>query len=134
MHLIKRCPSCNKKLRFPIDKGKLQVRCSCGYKFIVDPDNPDLYRDAKFDLASEKKTHPQIKKSLQNFRQRILPGFIKRLIDYKYKLQNFRLLPVTEQRKIIAVLIIILLLIMLLLYFIFKEPAISVGGKNIVLR
>ena len=32
---------------------------------------------------------------------------INRLYDYKYKIQNFRILPTTEQKKIIIVLLII---------------------------
>ncbi|MCU0846336.1 MAG: hypothetical protein MUD12_00430 [Spirochaetes bacterium] len=42
-------------LRFPIDKGKLRIKCRCGASFTADPDDPSLYRDSEFDIKPEKK-------------------------------------------------------------------------------
>ena len=50
MYLIKSCPSCGKRIRFPIDRGRIRVTCECGSTFLADPDDPSLYNDAAFDL------------------------------------------------------------------------------------
>lgn len=54
MYLIKQCPECGKPLRFPIDKGVIKVKCICGNSFFADPDKPDLYKNAQFDLSSKR--------------------------------------------------------------------------------
>ena len=54
MYFIKNCPYCTKALRFPIDRGKILVRCGCGHSFVADPDDPLLYRDGRFDLGAER--------------------------------------------------------------------------------
>ena len=53
MYLIKTCPTCKTRLRFPIDKGTIKVTCNCGYSFIANPDNTDIYKDASFDLSHD---------------------------------------------------------------------------------
>ena len=51
MNYIRSCIQCNAELRFPIDKGVIQVRCpACGTFFIVNPDDPKLYQTGKFDI------------------------------------------------------------------------------------
>jgi hypothetical protein len=37
LFLVKECPSCGRGLRFPIDRGRIRVRCVCGHQFIADP-------------------------------------------------------------------------------------------------
>ena len=93
MHIIKPCPVCGKKLRFPIEKGKIQVKCLCGYQFIADPDNPELYQHSTFDLSPKKEENP-----------------LKTLI-YELKNRDYN-----EKIKILAAIIIAISIIMLLVY------------------
>ena len=95
MNFIINCPSCSSKLRFPIDKGKLKVKCQCGYSFVADPDDTKLYRKGHFDLKNKSTLNKKF-----NFDQ-IIPKLIKKFYNIKYKLQNFKLLPTSEQKKII---------------------------------
>lgn len=122
MYLIKACPSCGKRIRFPIDRGKIRVTCECGSMFLADPDDPSLYNDAVFDLqgaATRKSGGPSNDKILSKLKERyknaqvrdIASRIINRLYDYKYKIQNFRILPTTEQKKIIIVLLLISLVL-----------------------
>jgi len=115
MHYIKACPSCGKKIRFPLDRGKIRIRCLCGYSFIADPDDKSLYRDGSFDLGDRKK-FPFPAGAILRKITGIKPGellreTIRTLYDYKYKIQNFRILPTSEQRKIIILMIIVLIII-----------------------
>ena len=66
MHIIKPCPHCGIKLRFPIDSGVVKVRCRCGYSFLADPDDPQLYADATFDLSLKKKPKTDMVVSLSS--------------------------------------------------------------------
>jgi hypothetical protein len=52
MYFIHTCPSCGKKLRFPIDRGSIRVKCPCGYSFLANPDDPAMYRGGAFDLSA----------------------------------------------------------------------------------
>ncbi|MCP4131590.1 MAG: hypothetical protein GY754_11480 [bacterium] len=124
MFLIKPCPSCGKKLRFPVDKGKVRVKCVCGHSFIADPDDTSIYSDSKFDIKDKKaKQGPSLFDSLSakisgiNFDD-IKKKLITEFLETKYKLQNFKLLPVSEQRvvlfKVFAAAVVGLGLIMLL--------------------
>lgn len=119
MYLIKSCPSCNNKIRFPIDKGKIQVRCSCGYFFIADPDNPQLYENAKFDIFYGHNREAGILNKINIFKPGFISKSISRIINLKYELKNFRLLPSSEQNRIITIIgiIVIILLIILILYY-----------------
>ena len=105
MYLIKKCPSCNTKLRFPIDRGKIQVRCSCGYQFIANPDNSKLYNDAKFDLSydirrgQKRQDSIDIKKFFYNLRlNELFPKIIERLLNFKYKLIDDSFYNLAENR------------------------------------
>ena len=127
MFLIKLCPGCGQKVRFPLDKGVIRVSCSCGHTFKVDPDDRALYIDATIDLTDEEK-NPGI-----NFRSAILSienhihSFLKRIKSFriningfknkaivgfyntKYWIQNYRLHPDSENRRIIVPILILLL-------------------------
>jgi hypothetical protein len=132
MYLIKSCPSCGKKIRFPIDKGKIRVTCECGSPFLADPDDPSLYNDSAFDLqgtAGEKsggqscyKLLSKLKEDYKNLQVKdIFSRIINRLFDYKYKIQNFKILPATEQKKIILVLFIISLILGAIIFLVIKS-------------
>jgi len=127
MHLIKACPSCKKKLRFPIDKGTIKIRCSCGYSFIADPDDTGIYKDATFDLGGPKRRRFAWAPFIRFFKGlkpgRIIPGIINNGLKLKYKIQNYRFLPDDEKRKLILIMGIIVAVIaglIAVLYFIFN--------------
>jgi len=107
MYLIKACPSCKKKLRFPIDKGTISIKYSCGYSFIADPDDIDIYKNAVFDLSRSRcalMTMTPLTRAIGGIKfNRIVPGIITSGLELKYKLQNFKLLPGDEKRKIILI-------------------------------
>lgn len=105
MYLIKFCPECKSKIRFPIDKGTIRVKCSCGHSFIANPDDTGIYRDASFDLSH---TAPGLKKMsplhqwIGDIRVKgFAPFIITGTLNLKYKIQNFHLLPEREKKKII---------------------------------
>jgi hypothetical protein len=111
MYLIKTCPRCKTKLRFPIDKGTLRVKCACGYSFIANPDNPDMFKDASFDLSHStcgvKKMAP-LRQALAGIKfDRIIPAIITGSLEIKYKIQNFRLLPGAEKKRIILYILLL---------------------------
>ena len=129
MYIIKPCQICGKKIRFPIDRGKIRVTCECGNTFLADPDDPTLYKDAAFDLqtAAGKKNggYPynklllKLQESYKNFNLKdIFSKTINRLFDYKYKIQNFRLLPTTEQKRILVIFLIIAILLGAIIFLI----------------
>lgn len=123
MHLLKRCPSCDMKLRFPIDKGIIKIKCKCGYSFTANPDNPELYYDTDFDLSLDNK-RKNIQRRISNIRNMIsnisiedlYVNIINRILDIKYKIQNFKLLPSSEKKKIIVMFFIVVSLITIIIY------------------
>ena len=94
MFYIKNCAFCNTKLRFPLDKGVINVKCSCGHSFIADPDDTALYKDGKFDLAG---SSAENKKRINWNNLRI--SFMKSFYANKYLLQNYKYLAGDEKRK-----------------------------------
>lgn len=137
MYLIKVCPECKMKIRFPIDRGTIRVKCSCGYSFIADPDDTGIYRDASFDLSH---TTPGLKK-MSPLRQWIgsikvkgLSSFlINGVFNFKYKIQNFRLLPSGEKKKIILALLCICAAIIGLVIAIFLLTHLSGSPDRIII-
>ncbi|MEJ5361349.1 MAG: hypothetical protein WHV26_04740 [Spirochaetota bacterium] len=113
MHIIKPCPACGIKLRFPIDSGKIKVRCRCGYSFLANPDDPELYADATFDLSLKKKPKTRL----------LHAGSIKTIIEtlysYWYTLGNFKLLPTKDKIKVIVAALVIILLLLIIVYYMF---------------
>jgi hypothetical protein len=137
MNLIKTCPSCGNKIRFPLDKGKIKVKCSCGFNFVADPDDTSIYKNSEFDLTGKKSSRPGISSWIGNlFKSTSGEKFtwshiINSLLNAKYKLQNFRLLPTSEQKKILSIVIIIaIIIIAVVLIFISKQ---NKPGENVVL-
>ncbi len=104
MYLIKQCPSCSRTLRFPIDKGKIRVKCLCGESFIANPDDSALYAGAKFDLENKKKNKYF---SFALFFKKALDVSIRKIYDFFYRVQNLPLLTGKERYKTIVVLIAI---------------------------
>jgi len=106
MHLIKKCPACARQLRFPIDRGTIRVRCRCGHEFTADPDEPSLYNDARFDLSRPSSGDKFYRQGIFRRLSGIKPGelkndFINSLLKCKYDIQNFRLLPSGEKKKLL---------------------------------
>jgi hypothetical protein len=110
MYLIKTCPTCKTRLRFPIDKGTIKVKCNCGYSFIANPDDTGIYKDASFDLSHTKGTLKKmtpLRSAIDQMRfDQIIPALINKFLDVRYKIQNFRLLPDAEKKKIMLVLVL----------------------------
>lgn len=137
MYLIKICPECKTKIRFPIDKGTIRVKCTCGYSFIANPDDTGIYRDASFDLSH---TAPGLKK-LSPLHQWIgdirvkglLPFIITGALNLKYKIQNFRLLPGQEKKKIILTILFICAVIAGLVITIFLVMRLSGPSEKIII-
>ena len=120
MHLIKECPSCKKKLRFPIDKGTIRVVCKCGYEFIADPDDPCLFQEGVFDIGKTlKKKKNGINSVIDIIEycniQTIKKGIVSFVLDKKYHIQNFKILPAREQIKLIFSLILLVLIIVFII-------------------
>lgn len=139
MHLIKNCPSCGKKLRFPLEKGKIRVSCTCGFSFIADPDDPALFKNSSFDL-SDGKAKPggqgfidRVLGALESIEPRkIKANVIRALYDFKYRIQNFRLLPTREKLKVLAVIAAVIAAALLIAFAVnyFQKP--ELGDGNIV--
>lgn len=136
MHLVKKCPSCARKLRFPIDRGRIRVNCSCGNSFIADPDDTSLYDGATFDLEpGERKPRGTgfdefIGRSKQKGKV-LLQRAIKSAYEARYRIQNFSLLPSAEQRKIVIALVMVFLALFALGYLICTPGAGPAGDRVI---
>jgi hypothetical protein len=133
MYFIHTCPSCGKKLRFPIDRGPIRVKCPCGYSFLANPDDPAMYRGGAFDLSAGARRGglcSRIKKllsreSLKDLKKKI----IRAILQYKYNFQNRQLMTGRQRRDFILTTLALLLAIALLVYAIYfavTHPA-SVG-------
>ncbi len=120
MYFIKNCPYCTKALRFPIDRGKILVRCGCGHSFVADPDDPLLYRDGRFDLGAgkcrKKKARGVQSRSERMKLSSIRRWFISFLYELRYSVQNYRLLTKSDRLR---------LMLQLLAVFVFLSALIS---------
>jgi hypothetical protein len=118
MYYIKPCPSCGKKLRFPLDKGKLQIKCECGNSFLADPDDTQLFKTGYFDLSD--KARPAWLGKIKNLNlKNLISKIITNLLEYKYSLQNFMLLTWKDQSVIIVKTLIALLVVFSFIFLIF---------------
>jgi hypothetical protein len=120
MKFIIDCPECGKSLRFPLDKGKIKIRCGCGYETVIDPDDTSLYKKGRFDLkpedSSKDKKKKPVKKTGSLFdKDRIIRG----LYDIKYSIQNFKHLPDREKYRILLLILLPMLLLAFILYIFF---------------
>jgi len=127
MHLVKRCTVCKNLLRFPIDKNEIRVRCSCGYSFVADPDDPELYKNAQFDLSinkdeiSSRGFISNLNKWVEGIDlKKIYTTGINKLFNLKYKIQNFKHLPTSEQRRFLLLFIFFISTLLLLIYLMTK--------------
>lgn len=136
MYLIKTCPTCKTKIRFPLDKGIIRVTCACGYSFIANPDNTDIYRDASFDLRNAKygsDMMDSLKKAFTGITVvSMKAAIINSFLNAKYKIQNFRLLPDSERKKVILTLLFICAGVIVLIVAIYFATHISVAGSKII--
>lgn len=121
MLLVKKCPECGKLIRFPVDKGRIKVSCPCGFSFVADPDDRTIYKDAFFDRESirEDTVSDKIKAWLNSRKSGdIKKDTINSLLEFKYWIQNFHLLPTAEKIKyLIPAAIIFFSIIALILIF-----------------
>lgn len=118
MKYITECPGCGKSLRFPLDKGKIKIRCRCGYEAVIDPDDTTLYKKGRFDLKSEdaaknKRKEPAKKAGSSLSKDKI----IRKLYDLKYSVQNIRHMPDRERYRLLLLIILPLVLLAFILYF-----------------
>lgn len=115
MKFITQCPRCGSGLRFPLDRGKIRIKCRCGYEDIIDPDDTSLYGKGRFDLKPEEsgdKAHSQIKEN--PFSRETI---IRKLYDLSYAVQNFRYMPDREKYRLLATILLPVALIIIILYF-----------------
>lgn len=137
MHFIISCPSCSKKLRFPIDKGRIKVKCACGYEFIADPDDTELFKKGNFDIGNKKsKKNSTFNKIGKNFFEinfkKMKSDIINVFLEFKYNIQNFKLLPTNDQKKMFMYIIMIIISITLITYIIlFLLSRSSLNGMTI---
>lgn len=101
MNFVTHCPQCGTRLRFPLDQGKIKVRCQCGHVFVADPDDPDLYKNGSFDIAPKSSgLSAVLHNGLKRF-QRGKTETIEWLYRLRYDIQNLPLLPGDEKRKVV---------------------------------
>ncbi len=128
MHLIKPCPHCGRRLRFPIDRGIIRVTCPCGHSFTADPDDTGIYRNASFDLS-----RPHVNSSFRELFGRLrdldVTTLTRRLItaflEFTYRIRNFPLLPFPERRRLIVTILIaasLLAAMIIALFALLKRP------------
>ncbi|HOO72382.1 MAG TPA: hypothetical protein PK926_11525 [Spirochaetota bacterium] len=105
---------------------------------MADPDDPALFKDASFDLGTPAQSEKRkfldalFSGSGTISLKKIKTAFIQGLYNYKYKIQNFRLLPTKEKIRMIGFLAAVIVLIVLLVYFTFyyQKPA---RGSGIII-
>jgi hypothetical protein len=118
MKYIKACPVCGRMLRFPIDRGIIKVSCQCGSDMIIDPDNTELYKEGKFDLAGDKKPG-KTENFKKSFRKKVnFKKIVNSLLEFKYKVQNISLMPDRDRNRLLLSLFTLILLLIFLLYLI----------------
>jgi hypothetical protein len=84
MKLIRPCPNCKIDLRFPIDFGTVKITCpNCKNSFLANPDNPELYKESKFDLKKDKKSLPSLNILSFLFYFILFLGVLFLLFDFK---------------------------------------------------
>ena len=121
MKYIVDCPSCGRKIRFPLDRGRIKIYCTCGYNTLIDPDDTSLYKSGKFDLKPENTqpgAPPGFFDSISSLLDRFTwNNFINGLLEVKYRLQNIRYLPDGERNRVIAVILFVTVLAALIIYY-----------------
>lgn len=128
MHLIKPCPHCGRRLRFPIDRGIIRVTCPCGHCFTADPDDTGIYRNASFDL-SRPHVNSSIREIIGRLRGLDVTTLTRRLItaflEFTYRIRNFPLLPFPERRRLIVTILLaasLLAAMIIALFALIKRP------------
>lgn len=129
MYLVKPCPACLRMLRFPIDRGRLRVRCLCGESFIADPDDVSLYTDAKFDISNKKRMHGISPGKLLKLGFRAL---IQKMYEFRYQVQNLPLLTGKERIKTIMILFLLAAFIFIIAYALCVSESVPSGDGWVV--
>jgi hypothetical protein len=123
MYFIHTCPSCGKKLRFPIDRGSIRVKCPCGYSFLANPDDPAMYRGGAFDLSAGARRGNLFSRLMKLVSRESLKDLKKKIIraalQYKYNFQNRRLMTGRQRRDFMLTTLVLLLVIALLFYAVY---------------
>lgn len=118
MKYIKDCPECGKKIRFPLDRGRIRIHCRCGYTAVIDPDDTSLYNDGKFDLSEGENPTSKKAPDFSSIRSKLdRKKIINSLLEMKYKIQNLRYMPDRERNRFLAVSLFLLLLVLTVIYF-----------------
>jgi hypothetical protein len=120
MKFIISCPECGRSLRFPLDKGRIKIRCQCCYGMVIDPDDTSLYKKGRFDLKPEdpiinKKRKP-VKQTGSLFDK---DKIIRKILEYGYTLQNLRYMPDREKYRLLLLILLPALLLIIILYTFF---------------
>jgi len=110
MFFIKECPNCKNKIRFPINKGKIIVKCKCGHSFEANPDDPSLFKNGIFDITDEQNNQKEKKKFFPNLS---IKEIISKLYQFKYYLQNIKYMESKKQLKLLKKLMLLIILIIL---------------------
>lgn len=122
MKYIIDCPSCGRKIRFPLDRGRIKIFCTCGYNTVIDPDDTKLYESGNFDLKPENNSQQTAEGFFESIASLLdkcsWNSFINSLLEIKYRLQNIRVLPDKERNRIVAVILLVILLTGVVIYFI----------------
>lgn len=119
MYIVKKCRSCGKQLRFPVDKGKVKITCLCGESFIADPDDPVLFKNASFDLGNGRTQFSFGKYLNRRYLNLKIDEAVQALYDFRYRVQNFPLLPWRERFQVLGVLAVIILIIVIIILSMF---------------
>ncbi|HQO38951.1 MAG TPA: hypothetical protein PK986_00635 [Spirochaetota bacterium] len=120
MKYIIDCPSCGRKIRFPLDRGRIKVSCRCGYTTLIDPDDTALYKSGEFDLKTQNQDPGRSSgffDSLNSLLDKFTwHSFINELLEIKYKLQNIKHLPDRERNKIVVFMLALIIIIAAVIY------------------
>lgn len=120
MKYITECPECGKSLRFPLDKGKIKIRCGCGYEAVIDPDDTTLYKKGRFDLKTENQSKERNKKPVKNTGFTLSrDNIIRKLYDFRYTMQNLKHMPDREKYRVLLMILLPLILLIFILFVFF---------------
>ncbi|MCB1194605.1 hypothetical protein KDK77_00325 [bacterium] len=52
MKIVRSCPVCRRKMRFPVNRGKIMITCPhCGNQFIFDPSIRTIFNRLKAKIS-----------------------------------------------------------------------------------
>lgn len=119
MKYITGCPECGRSLRFPLDKGRIKIRCRCGYETVIDPDDTSLYKKGRFDIEPEGQKNTGRSKTKKSAPVISKDAVIRKLYDIRYSIQNIKHMPDREKYRLLLMILLPLMLFALILYLFF---------------